>query len=90
KHEIVTMDENWNISYSIDIVYLETQTASMSVDGNGQTGTYNVTSFSSNYLSQNNLYNDAVQFIDGPYGAGLVGFIQTILNESDITMNDLN
>ncbi|MFW5838596.1 MAG: InlB B-repeat-containing protein [Bacillota bacterium] len=89
KHEIVTVNENWSVSYSIDIVYLETQTASMTVTGNGQTGTYNVTSFSSNYLSQSSLYDEAIQFIDGPYGVGLVGLIKVMLIESNTTMDDL-
>jgi hypothetical protein len=89
KTEIVVIDNDWSVQYNVSITYLSTQTASMRVTGNGLTGSYSVRSFSSNYLSQSDMYDAAVQFIDGPYGAGAVGFLEYILQAANLTLDDL-
>lgn len=89
KTEIVVIDNDWSVQYNVSITYLSTQTASMRVTGNGLTESYSVRSFSSNYLSQSDMYDDAVQFIDGPYGVGAVGFLEYILQAANLTLDDL-
>ena len=89
KTEIVVIDNDWSIEYNVSITYLSTQKASMRVTGNGLTGSYSVRSFSSNYLSESNMYDDAVQFIDGAYGAGAVGLLEYILQAAGLTLDDL-
>ena len=89
KTEIVVIDNDWSVQYNVSITYLSTQTASMRVTGNGLTESYSVRSFASNYLSQSDMYDDAVQFIDGPYGAGAVGFLEYILQAANLTLDDL-
>lgn len=89
KTEIVVIDSDWSVEYNVSITYLSTQKASMRVTGNGLTGSYKVRSFSSNYLSESNMYDDAIQFIDGPYGSGAVGLLKYILQAADLTLDDL-
>ncbi len=89
KTETLVINDEWDVEYNISITYLSTQNASMRVTGNAISGSYTVRSFSSNYLSQSDLYDDALQFIDGPYGAGGVGFLEYILQVADMTLSDL-
>lgn len=89
KNEKVVIDANWDVVYIIEIVYLETQTAEMRVTGNGLSGSYRVRSYDSNYLSESNMYDDALQFIEGPYGAGAVSFLEVVLQYAETTLEDL-
>lgn len=90
KTETVVINDSWYVEYNISIRYLSSNTATMRVTGNGLTGSYTKRSFSSNYLSESEMYDDAIQFIDGPYGAGAVGFLKYILEFAEITMADLS
>lgn len=90
KTETVVIDQNWDVEYNISITYLSTQKASMRVTGNALTENYTIRNFSSNYLSENNLYEDALQFIDDPYGAGAKGFLEYILEVAEMTLDDLS
>jgi len=89
KNEVVIIDENWDVEYNISITYLSSQTASMRVTGNALSGSYIIRSFSSNYLSESNMYDDALHFIAGDYGAGAVSFLETIFNVAGLSMEDL-
>ncbi|MDA3931546.1 MAG: InlB B-repeat-containing protein [Tenericutes bacterium] len=86
KHEVVIIDEDWDVSYSFSIQYLS-NTASMTVSGDASTGTYNSDSFPSNptsYLTESNVYNDALDFI-----SEAVIFLDFIVDILEIDYNDL-
>jgi uncharacterized repeat protein (TIGR02543 family) len=87
KNELVIIDEDWNVDYSFSIQYLS-NSASMTVSGDGSTDTYSVDSFSSNpstYLTESNVYDDAVDFI-----TDAVMFLEFIVADLEIDYNELN
>jgi hypothetical protein len=87
KNELVIIDEDWNVDYSFSIQYLS-NSASMTVSGDGSTDTYSVDRFSSNpstYLTESNVYDDAVDFI-----TDAVMFLEFIVADLEIDYNELN
>lgn len=87
KHELVIINENYQVDYSFSIQYLS-NSASMDVSGNATTRVYNTDSFSSNpssYLTESNVYDDAVDFINDA-----VDFLEFLVSDLEIDYNELN